>query len=158
MRRALSTALLLVVAACSLSSEDGFIQGARKDPCDSSIPVCSTTAGCRMTEGENYLEGVFPGTKNVVVPTSGEADISIILYFRSQEAPGSDTEIIWYEPGCHDFYSYPVEGISLFREVGSDRLWTVKQTVFYEGDHLVTVRSDATAEYLLKAEIKPIKP
>lgn len=157
MRRAIAISLLLVVTACSLSSEDGFIQGSRKDPCDNSIPVCSYTAGCRLTEGENYFEGAFPGFHSFVVPTAGEADISIIFYFRSQEAPGSDTEIVWFEPGCRDYYTHYLPGIDLFRQVGNDRLWTVTQTVYNEGDHMVTTRSDATAEFLLKAEIKPLK-
>ena len=163
MRRLIVGTLLLVCAACSLSSEDNFIQGARKDPCDNSIPVCSYTAGCRLTEGENYVEGAFPGFRNFVVPTAGEADISVIFYFRNQVAPGSsesgsDTEFIWYEPGCRDFYTYYLPGIELFRQVGSDRLWTVTQTVYNEGDHMITARSDAMAEFLLKVEIKPLKP
>ena len=70
MRRAIVVTLVLVCAACSLSSEDNFIQGARKDPCDNSIPVCSYTAGCRLTEGENYFEGAFPGFHSFVVPTA----------------------------------------------------------------------------------------
>jgi hypothetical protein len=157
MMRTFVVTLLLAGAACSLSSEDGFIQGARKDPCDNSIPVCQYTAGCRLTEGENYVEGAFPGFHTYVAPTAGEAEISVIFYFRSQEAPGSDTEVKWYEPGCFDYYTHYLPGIDLFRQVGNDRLWTVTQIVYREGDHMITALSDATAEFLLKVEIKPLK-
>ncbi len=147
---------ILMLQACSLSSEDTFIQGARKDPCDNAIPVCSYTAGCRLTEGENYIEGSLPGYRSFIVPTAGEADISVIFYFRTQEAPGSDTEVLWYEPGCRDLYDHYLPGIDLFRQVGNDRLWTVVGTVFQEGDHLIEIRSDASAEFLLKVEIDPL--
>lgn len=146
--------LAVLLVGCTFSSEDTFIQGARLDPCDNAIPVCSYTAGCRLTEGENYIEGKFPGYKSFIVPTAGEADISVIFYFRSQEAPGSDTEILWYEPGCRDQYDHYLPGIDLFRQVGNDRLWTVVGTVYQEGDHLVEVRSDAMAEWLLKVEVQ----
>lgn len=151
-------ALLTVVlmGSCSFSSEDTFVQGARFDPCDNAIPVCSYTAGCRLTEGDNYIEANLPGYHSFIVPTTGEAEISLILYFREQEAPGTDIEIIWYEPGCRDQYDHFMEGIDLFRQVGNDRLWTVVGTVYREGDHLVEIRSDATAEFLLKVEVGPI--
>lgn len=144
-------------AGCSLSSEDSFIQGARLDPCDNAVPVCSYTAGCRLAEGDNYMQGVFPGYYNVIVPTAGEANISVLFYFRSQEAPGSDTEVIWNEPGCHDSYNYYTEGIDLFRQVGSDRLWTVSNRVYQEGDHMLEITSDASAEFLLKIELDPVQ-
>jgi len=147
---------LMSFAGCSLSSEDSFIQGARRDPCDNAVPVCSYTAGCRLAEGDNYMEAAFPGYYNVIVPTAGEANISVLFYFRSQEAPGSDTEVIWNEPGCHDSYNYYTEGIDLFRQVGSDRLWTVTNRVYQEGDHMLEITSDATAEFLLKIELEPI--
>ncbi|MFH1810115.1 MAG: hypothetical protein ABIJ09_15315 [Pseudomonadota bacterium] len=148
--------VLGLLAACSLSSEDGFIQGARKDPCDNAIPVCSYTAGCRLVENENYIEAAFPGFLSFIVPTAGEAEISVIFYFRDQAAPGSDTEIIWYEPGCRDQYSHYLPGIDLFRQVGNDRLWTVVGTVYQEGDHMIEIRSDASAEFLLKIEIEQL--
>ncbi len=149
-------ALAATSASCSLSSEDTFTQGAKKDPCDNAIPVCSYTAGCRMIEGENYIEGTFPGYRSFIVPTSGEASIAVIFYFRSQEAPGSDTEIVWYEPGCRDSVNHYLEGIDLFRQVGSDRQWTVVGAVYQEGDHLVEIRSDAAAEFMVKIEVSPL--
>lgn len=157
MRGAAACTLAAALAAgCSFSSTDSFIQGANYDPCDNAIPVCSYTAGCRLTEGENYIEGSFPGYTSFIVPTESAAQISLILYFQKQDAPGTDTDIVWYEPGCRDQHDHYLPGIDLFRQVGDDRLWTVAGTVYQAGDHLVTMQSDATCSFLLKVEIDPM--
>jgi hypothetical protein len=144
---------LCTLTACTFGSEAQFAAGAAFDACDSSIPVCNTTAGCKLTEEDGYTEGAFPGLKQLIVPTAGEAYIRVKLLWRSQISPGADTEILWYEPACVEVHRYESQGVDIFEQTGNDGIWQEIHPVYREGDHLITVRSDATGEYLLRTEV-----
>ena len=148
-------ALTLAAAACSacgVGPESNFTLGLDLERCDSTFPVCQTTAGCILTP-EEYLEGQFPGAREFIVPSRAEAVITVDIFFRTQQSVGLDTEVLWSEPGCFDSYQYRSDGRDIFTEAGNDRILSVSQQVFLEGDHLVQVFSDAVAEYLIRVRV-----
>lgn len=143
----------LALGACSFGSEAAFVGKRALDTCDLEIPVCNTTAGCKMTEEESYLEGDFPGTRDIIVPTEGEATIRVSIYWREQLGPGADTEIIWQEPACVDSFRFESQGRDIFADSNEQGIFVQEQKVFREGEHLVEIRSDATAKYLLRTDV-----
>ena len=140
------------VGGCGIGPESNFTLGLELDRCDGTFPACQTTAGCFLNE-DRYLEGSFPGTRQFIVPSRAEAIIRVDIFFRSQVSTGFDTEVLWSEPGCFDTYQYRSEGRDVFLEAGNDRILTVSQQVFLEGEHLVEVFSDAVADYLLRVRV-----
>jgi hypothetical protein len=87
------------------------------------------------------------------VPTEGEAVIRVKLFWRTQLGPGADTEITWFEPACVDDFAFDSDGADIFRDTNDQGIFVKEQRVFRGGDHLVEIRSDATAEYLLRTEV-----
>ena len=152
MRAAL--AALALCAACA-DAEDAFTTGRSLRDCTGAVPVCSTSAGC-VLDGDTYAQGAFAqgGTRRIIVRTISAADIEVALFFRTEESPGTDTEIAWYEVGCRDRKSAQSGGRDVFAEAGADRVWKRSQRVVTAGDHLVEVFSDAQAEYLLKVTVR----
>lgn len=155
MSRALLPLLLALApqVACTFGAEAQFAIGATFDTCDNEIPVCNTTAACRLVEEDSYTDGEFPGFRQVIVPTGGEAVIRVKILWRTQLSPGADTEILWYEPACIDAYSWQSQGVDIFADLGHDRIMVREERVYRAGDHLVEIRSDATGEYLLRTEV-----
>lgn len=145
-------ALALVASGCGLGAADNFTRGLEREACEGTFPVCQTTAGCVLRPGR-YVEGRFPGSRQVIVPALAESVITVRIYFVTQVAAGVDTEILWHEPGCFDTYQDLSEGRDLFREAGPGRVFSRSQQVFLEGDHLVEVYSDAVGEYLLTVDV-----
>ncbi len=141
------------LAACDFGSEGAFTSGADLLTCDGSVPVCNTTAGCKMIEEDHYIEGEFPGFRQFIVETAGEAYIRIKIYWRTQLSPGSDTEIRWFEPACVENYRYESQGLNIFDEADGAGIWYKDERVFRAGDHLIEIRSDATGEYILRPEV-----
>ena len=143
----------VAISACGFGSEAAFIDKSALSDCVDEVPVCNTTAGCKMVEEETYLEGSFPGQRFFIVPTEGEAVIRVKLLWRTQLGPGADTEIIWFEPACVDDYNFESQGADVFRDSNSQGIFVKEQRVFRAGDHLVQIRSDAVADYLLRTEV-----
>ncbi len=148
-----SVATLVAVGGCNFGSEATFVGKRALDTCDLEIPVCNTTAGCKLTEEEGYLEKEFPGTVDLIVPTEGEATIRISIYWREQLGPGADTEIIWHEPACVDSFRFESQGRDVFADSNEQGIFVQEQKVFRAGEHLVQLRSDATATYLLRTDV-----
>ena len=142
-----------MVAGCGFGSEAAFAGTRLLDTCDLELPVCNTTAGCKLVEEERYIEGSFPGQRSLLVPTAGEATIRVSIYWRTQLGPGADTEIIWHEPACVDATRYESQGADVFADSNEQGIFIQERKVFREGEHLIEVRSDATADYLLKTEV-----
>lgn len=156
MRAIRSITLVVAVATvggCSFGSEGTFTGPRALDTCDLEIPVCNTTAGCKLVEEDRFLEGVFPGQRSVIVPTAGEATIRVEIFWRSQLGPGADTEIIWHEPACVDAFRFESQGANIFDDSNAQGIFIKQQQVFREGEHLVEIRSDATAEYLIRTSV-----
>ena len=145
--------VVVLTLACGLSSEEQFLGKSQKDDCDGTVPVCSTTAGCRLGEDLNYVDMSVPGYRNFVVNTEGEADLILHFLWKKQLSPGQDVEMTFFEPGCGDPHRFETSGDNMFRSIGQDKQWEVQQTVYQGGDHMVEVRMDAQGEFLLKVEI-----
>lgn len=153
MRRLAPFVLALAASGCGFGSEAAFIDKASLSDCLDELPVCNTTANCKLVEEESYLEGSFPGQRSFIVPTEGKAMIRVKLFFRSRLGPGADTEIVWFEPACVEDYSYESQGADIFRETNDNGIFIQEQIVFRAGEHLVQIRSDAVADYLLRTEV-----
>jgi hypothetical protein len=145
--------VLAALSGCGFGSEAAFIDTAALNDCLDELPVCNTTAGCKLVEEESYLEGKFPGQRSFIVPTEGEAVIRVKLFWRTRLGPGADTEIVWFEPACVDDFNYESQGADIFRDTNDQGIFIQEQRVFRAGEHLVQVRSDAVAEYLLRTEV-----
>lgn len=145
----------LTASGCGVSAADNFTRGLSEDRCEGTFPICATTAGCVLSD-LRYLEGSFPGSREVIVPAPADAIVIVRLFFVSQVAHGLDTRVLISEPGCIDTYEWASEGRDIFIEAGSDRVLEVRQEVFLDGDHLLEVASDAVADYVLAVEV--IKP
>ena len=138
---------------CGFGSEAAFFGPRAFDPCDLELPVCNTTAGCKLVEEDRYLEGTFPGQRSFIVPTAGEATIRVSIFWRTQLGPGADTEIIWHETACVDAFRFESQGSDVFADSNAQGVFVQQRKVFREGEHLIEVRSDATADYLLRTEV-----
>jgi hypothetical protein len=145
-------AVLLLSAGCGAGALGNFTDGLTLNRCDETHAVCARTAGCVLGEG-GYLEGRFPGSRQMIVPTPADAVIHVDVFFVDQTAAGTDTRIRWHEPGCFDTYTWRSEGRDLFLLAGRGRRLTQSQQVREPGDHLVEIDSDAIAEYLLRVRI-----
>jgi len=144
---------LLGLAGCGIGTEGSFIDGRELDLCFDTIPVCSTTAGCRLGGG-TYIETTFPGTVDFIVPAPAEGEIEISIFFREAQAVGFDTQILFNEPGCFEVYEWVPPRNDIFDLAGNDRTLRVQQQVFFDGEHLVRVTSDSIAEVLIKADVE----
>ena len=145
--------LVVVATACSVGSEGTFIGPRALDTCDLEIPICNTTAGCKLVEEDRYIEGQFPGQRSMIVPTAGEATIRVEIFWRSQLGSGADTEIIWHEPACVDAFRFESQGANVFDDSNAQGIFIKDRKVFREGEHLVEIRSDATGEFLLRTSV-----
>ena len=151
--RLVASLFTLGLGGCGFGSEAAFVGTAQLTECIDEIPVCNTTAGCKIVEESGYLEGRFPGQRQLIVPTEGEAVIRVKIFFRTQLGPGADTEITWFEPACVDDFTFESQGADIFRDTNAQGIFEKEQRVFRAGDHLIEVRSDAVAEYLMRPEV-----
>ncbi|HEY3451698.1 MAG TPA: hypothetical protein VGK67_35400 [Myxococcales bacterium] len=147
----LAGAALLALSGCP-DSADMFTSGRLLDPCNSSWPVCTTTAGC-FVGNSYYLEGQFPGTRRFIVRTDGQASVTIALYLKSQGAAGEQLRIEWNDASCGNKTVEEVDGKAFFKEVEAEGSLRRTKNVYRGGDHLIEVSCDSNAEYLLKAEV-----
>jgi hypothetical protein len=144
--------LVFCFFACGVSEGD-FIAGADLDPCLSNIPACNNSAGCTMGESK-YIEGDFPGYRNFIVTTPADTTITVKLFLKNRKHPGEDTEIVWWEPGCHDSYVYESLGDDIFSVAGRDQVFTQSKKVKRAGDHLVEIYSDAICHFFVRVAIE----
>lgn len=145
-------ALALLLAGCP-DAADQFVSGRLLDPCDGAWPVCTTTAGCFVGDTA-YLEGQFPGTRRFIVRTPGAAEVTIALFLKTQAATGETLRLEWNDAACGTRSVEEIPGIGFFKEVEAEGELRRTKSVYQGGDHLLEVTSDATAEYLLKVEVK----
>ena len=149
---ALAAALATLLVACA-DPEEQFKAGRLFDACDRAWPVCTTTAGC-IAGNAQYLEGRFPGTRRLIVRTQGQAEVSVVLLLKTQGAIGTETRLEWNEAGCGTRSVETLEGRGFFKEYEAMGEVRRAANVHREGDHLVEVTSDSTADYLLKVEVR----
>jgi hypothetical protein len=149
----------LVVAASSScqSPEEAFIGDRLLSLCDEAYWICDVPAGCVLGNNQ-YVEGVFPGVRRVVVVTEKEdIDVQVRLFFRTMEAPGTELLVQLYEPDCTvnpDLGQAHLVDVDLFSKAGDDRILAFDLTALQIGEHLLEIYSDSSVEYLLIAEVK----
>jgi len=141
----------LLLAAC-LSAEEEFTQDRLLKICEENYQICMKPAGCELDE-DHYAEGTFPGSRRVVVATH-EVDVEfrVRIFFKTTTSPGTELLVQMYEANCTLNTALAKERIvdkDIFEESGDDRVLDFKLKVQQEGEHLVEIYSDATAEYLL---------
>jgi hypothetical protein len=141
----------LLLAGCP-DAADGFKNGRLLNACNSSWPVCTTTAGC-FVSNNYYLEGEFPGTRRFIVRTDGQAQIAISIFLVSEGAAGQQLRIEWNDASCGTKSVEEVDGQAFFKEAEAEGTLTRTHSVFQPGDHLIEVTCDSTAEYILKPVI-----
>jgi hypothetical protein len=149
---------LVVSSLCSCkSAEEAFIDDRMLSLCDEAYWICDVAAGC-VLEGDEYIEGIFPGVRRVVVDTEEEdVDIRVRLFFSKMEAPGTELLVQLYEPDCTinpDLGQVDLVDVDLFDEAGDDRILTFDLAAQQIGEHLLEIYSDSSVEYLLIADEK----
>ncbi len=149
------TALLAALACAACGDPESVFTGDRAQvSCAQALPVCSTSAGC-LLDNATYAQGAFQqgGSTRFIVRTTGAADVEVALFFKTEQSPGTDTEISWNEVGCQKRYLAQSGGVDVFSEAGQERVYKRSQHLVTAGDHLVEVFSDAQAQVLLKVNI-----
>jgi hypothetical protein len=146
----------IAVSSCK-SPEDAFIGDRLLSLCDEAYWICDVPAGCVLSEDE-YVEGVFPGVRRVVVVTEKEdVDLQVRLFFRKMEAPGTELLVQLYEPDCTiipDLGQAQLVDVDLFEKAGDDRILAFDLTALQIGEHLLEIYSDSSVEYLLIVDVK----
>ncbi len=145
---------LLALAGCT-DPASAFTAGRLLDPCDSTWPVCTTIAGCVVND-TLYLEGTLPGTRRMIVRTTGQASITVSVYLKTEGATGTNTLIEWNDASCGTVASDSMTGADFFKSFEAAGVFSQTQNVSQEGDHLITFTSDSTADYLLKVDVTEI--
>ncbi|MCP4674739.1 MAG: hypothetical protein GY854_04335 [Deltaproteobacteria bacterium] len=139
------------------NAEEVFIGSRLLDLCDDAYTLCGVPTGCVLDE-DHYSESDFPGTRRVVVyAEEPETTFRVRLFFSKMESPGTELIVQVYEPDCtveKNFASAHLKDVDLFEEAGDDRVLMFEFDTFQEGEHLLEIYSDSSAEYLLIAEPK----
>jgi len=149
---------LVASSLCSCKSPaEAFIDDRMLSLCDEAYWICDFAAGC-VLEGDEYVEGIFPGVRRVVVVTEKEdVDVRVRLFFNKMEAPGTELLVQLYEPDCTvnpDLGQVDLVDVDLFDEAGDDRVLTFDLAAQQTGEHLLELYSDSSVEYLLIAAVK----
>ncbi|MDJ0764046.1 MAG: hypothetical protein QNJ97_13775 [Myxococcota bacterium] len=143
-----------MLSACQ-SAEEAFVQDRLIDLCDDAYWVCGVPSGCILKE-DRYVTGTFPGTRSVVIATeSAETELRVRLFFSEMVSSGTEFLIQAYEPNCTlnpDLARVHLVDVDIFERAGEDRKLTYDLSVSGEGEHLLELYSDASAEYLLIVE------
>lgn len=139
---------ILMCASCS-SDEGVFTDGRLEDPCNASIPVCSTQAAC-VLDSDEYYRSEFPGGARLLVRTETENAKMIVRVLLDEPLfPGTEFRIQAFEPGCGNFDEQHIKDVDLFQVAGDDRLIELELELVGRGDHLLEVFSDMSSTYLL---------
>lgn len=144
--------LLPLLAGCGGNPSSNFIGKRVLDPCSSDFPVCTTFADCRLDES-SFTQGTFPGSKKLIVTTTGPATITVSMLVTNPQAPGTSTQFTFFEPGCDALNVTDVKGGSFLAESQGDEGFPISQTVSGAGEHLIQLESDATCSFLLKVDV-----
>lgn len=145
---------LLFGVAC-VSSEDAFVGARLERLCTQSIPVCDVQASC-VLDPKSYVDKRFPGGLRLIVRTTHEAStLTLRLQLQTEEAPGTELVVEAWRSDCNDVTSRTLADVDLFAVAGDDRVLSWELPLDGRGDHLIEVRSDMTADYLLTVDVAP---
>ncbi len=148
------TAVVTMLVSCQ-TAEEAFVGDRLLSLCDESYSICGKPSGC-VLDGNHFAESAFPGTTRVVVATDdAESSVSVRLFLSKMESPGTQLIVQLYEPDCSletNFARASLEDVDIFKEAGDDRTLLFDFKTFQEGEHLLEIFSDASAEFLLIAQ------
>ena len=143
----MSRRLALLVAAPLLSCD--FTSGASLNQCQDTIPsACGTKAHC-VLDGDQYLQGQFPGAQSFIIRTSGPQTVTFSFVFNDRRTPGTGLALTSTEPDCSEQSSYTSQG-DLFELAGQDGVLSFPIQMTNAGDHLVQFSSDAYCSYEMR--------
>ncbi|MCP4606126.1 MAG: hypothetical protein GY847_37375 [Proteobacteria bacterium] len=151
--------LCYMIFASSLLScqtaEDAFIGNRLLTLCGDAYWICNVPSGC-VLDDDHYSKKVFPDTHRVVIATEEpELEIRVRLFLSKMESPGTELLVQLYEPDCTQDINLArahLTDIDLFEEAGDDRMLIFDLMAMQEGEHLLEIYSDASAEFLLIVE------
>jgi hypothetical protein len=139
------------------AGDAGFIGNRSEDPCAGVQMVCKGMAAGCILDDKHYIKGTFPGERKFLVSAASGKKIRVLILLQDKQSPGTETEVRWFETGCIDEYKYSLSknggGQDLFQAAGADDIFEVEHAVVENGDHLVSVWSDAVTKYLLRVEV-----
>ena len=123
------------------------------DPCEEDLPpACGTAPRC-LLNASHYVNGKFPGGRQFVVHTKGAAKLNIQIQLTQQRSPGTDLVVKVFESDCSNTYSWDSAGRDLFRIADQDGIIIIPIDVSREGDHPITLTTDAYSGYTLAVEV-----
>jgi hypothetical protein len=148
MKRRLAVALVVsVVGAAVLSCN--FTSGTSLNQCQDTIPAaCGSTAHC-VLDGDQYLQGQFPGAQVFIVRTTGPQTVTFSFVFQNRVSPGTQLTLTSTEPDCSGVSSYTSQG-DLFELAGASGVLSFPIEMMSAGDHLIQFSSDAYCSYELR--------
>lgn len=145
---------LAALASGCLDDESVFTEGRLEDPCNGSIPVCRTQAGC-VLETDEYFRGVFPGgVRKIVRSDTDKSKLVVRLLLTEPLFPGTELLVQAYASGCGTFKEEHVQNVDLFDFAGDDRLIEFELELEGRGDHLLEIFSDMSSDYILAVIIE----
>lgn len=141
-----------------VSSEEAFVGARLQRLCTQAIPVCDVQASC-VLDPRSYIEKRFPGGIRLVVRSDADAStLTLRMQLASQEAPGTELVVESWQADCNDVTSMRMADIDLFAAAGDDRIFEWELPLAGRGDHLVELRSDMTADYLITVDVEADPP
>lgn len=145
----------LFFTACS-SPRAEFLGNRALDTCSEAWPICSSVAGC-VIGAQSYLEGRFPGKARFVINVPEPAVVWVSVYLEGVSAAGEETTIDWYEDRCRAFIRESVDGETFVGETQRIGFFQRRAELIGVGDHLIEVKSDSEADYLVKVDVLPTR-
>ena len=148
---------LAALALCALAgcgAENILAIGRNKDACEANLPPACATAPRCVLDGNEYLEGKFPGAKRFIVRTEGAAQLKFHLLLQNPKGSGTELLLRVQESNCSDLYVWDNAGRDVVRLANSDGVVTIPLQVTRGGDHPVELTSDAYLDWSLIVEIE----
>lgn len=150
---ALAVGALLWTATGCVREDAVFTEGRLRTTCDGAIPVCDSRGAC-ILGNDKYIDGQFPGGKKLIVPTTSDDNKLVVRFLlREMISPGTEILVRAHRPACSDFDERQVEA-DLFERAGDDRILQFELALPGEGDHLLEIFSDMSAEYSMTTTVE----
>ncbi len=138
--RPLLAALPAFLLACD------FASGKSPNACNENIPAACGGMGHCVLDGDQYLQGSFPGSQTFIVRTDHPQTVTFSFTFENRETPGTGLQLTSTEPDCSQQSSYTSQG-DLFEQAGASGVISFPIQMIEAGDHLVHFQSDAYCNY-----------
>ena len=154
MFRMLAVLLWPVLVSCQTAEEE-FVQDRLQEMCDEAYWQCGLPTGC-ILDSKHYADGAFPGVRRVVIETEeNDMDVQVRIFIGDALGGGTEMLVQLYEADCsldRELGKEQMIDVDLIKEAGDDRVLTFNLHVMQEGEHVLEIYSDMTAEFLLIAE------